>query len=446
LETPIAKPVVHKKKKFWYLQYAASLLLLFAKPSGTKAQVKPPVTVTPPQPIRMGTVAYVPPVEKPSFLIKGTVVDEAGEPIVSASVTIKGYSHGVATDKEGHYQLRVKQKDIIMFSAIGYESQQIVANEKDLSITTVLKTSQRMLEGQIVVVGGLSWNNDDAIDYDVPRHRALLQVKDKTNNGPLPNASLTIVENNRGKQNQVQTNREGAYLMRRVKANETYTVIVTAKGYQTKSLLVNGSDLKSGNNPKTILLEKEPVVQILEEVVVNCVIPPDNNNDQPSANIYMTSGLVSGPMIWKEIPKEPTQKLQPKAQEIPTDVGYSLQGKVGGIVVQSVSPKRKTSFFKKIFSKPGASSNTPAPISIYPNPAKINSPIVIAFETVPKGSYRLQLINAIGSLVQQQQITVPAEGFHFQWALSSQIAAGHYIINVMDAKGKIIHNGKMMVL
>lgn len=450
LDTPIAKPAVLKKKRFWYLQYAASLLLLFAKPSGAKAQVKPPVTVTPPQPIRMGTVAYVQPVENPSYLIKGRVIDEAGEPIASASVTVKGHSHGVVTDKEGNYQFRVKQKDIMMFSAVGYESQQIVVKEKDSFLTTVLKSKPQMLLGEVVVVGGLSWNNDDAIGYDVPRHKSLLQVKDKTNNTPLANASLTIIEDYGSKQKRVQTNREGEYLIRKIKANETYLVSITAKGYQTKNIRINGSELKSGNNAKTILLEKETAIKTLEEVVVNCVTPPNNNNGQPTTY----SGLVPGPTVCKEIPKEPTQQLQPKAQEIRTDVGYHLQGKVGGMVVQRVSSKSKTSFLKKIFSKPGANnkvaitkptSSTPAPISIYPNPAKVNSPIVIAFEKAPKGSYRLHLINNLGSLVQQQSITVPAGGFHFQWDLGNQVTAGSYTVSVTDAEGKVRYSGKIIL-
>ncbi len=455
LETPITKHVVHKKKKFWYLQYAASLLLLFTKPGGAKAQVKPPVTVTPATPIRMGTVAYVQPVEQTNLLLKGTVVDENGAPIANASVVIKGAARGVMADEEGHYQLRIKRNDILVISAVGYESQTIVTNDKKLSIETMLKSNRTILAGEIVVVGGLSWNNEDAIDYDVPRHKALLQVKDKTNNGPLAKASIRIVQTGQSKQQEAQTNSQGEYLLRKIKANESYTIIVTAKGYQTKNLLINGSDLKSGNNPKTILLEKEPVVQTLDEVIVNCVTPPDNDNDndRTSSNINMTSGLVSGPKIWKEIPKEPTQKLQPKAQEILTDVGYSVHGKVGGIVVQSVSPKSKTSFLKKIFSKQGANNkvgttkptNTLTPISIYPNPAKINSPIVIAFEKAPKGSYRLQLINAMGSIVQQQQITVPAAAFHFQWALGSQVAAGSYVVSVTDAEGKPFYNGQIII-
>lgn len=441
LDTPIAKPVVLKKKRFWYWQYAASVLFLFIKPGGTKAQVKPPVTVAPPTTVRMGTVAYVNPVEQTNLLLKGTVVDEKGDPITNASVVIKGTPRGVATDKEGHYELRIKKNDVIVISSIGYDSETIVVNAKNLAITTILKSNRQLLEGAIVVVGGLSWNNDDAIGYDVPRHKSLLQVKDKDNNNPLANASLTIMEDYGSKQKRAQTNREGAYLLRKIKANETYLVNISAKGYQTKNIRINGSELKSGNNAKTILLEKETAIKPLEEVVVNCVTPPDNNNGQPTAY----SGLVPGPRVCEEIPKAPTQQLQPKAQEIPTDLAPLLQGKVGGMIVRSVSPKPKTSFLKKIFSKPGASSNTPAPISIYPNPAKVNSPIVIAFETAPKGSYRLQLFNAMGSLVQQQSITVPTEGFHFQWDLGSQVAAGSYTVSVVDVAGKIRYSGNVIV-
>lgn len=41
--------------------------------------------------------------------IKGTVVDEAGEAIIGASVVIKGSSQGVVTDLDGNFTITVPQ-------------------------------------------------------------------------------------------------------------------------------------------------------------------------------------------------------------------------------------------------------------------------------------------------------------------------------------------------
>jgi CarboxypepD_reg-like domain/Secretion system C-terminal sorting domain len=149
LDTPVMQPVVHKKKRFWYLQYAAAFLLLLTRPGGAKAQTKPPVTTSPPKPIRV-TMGIMLPVVQAKWL-KGTVVNEAKEPVTGASVTIKGSSHGVSTDVNGHYQLRIRQKDIVLLSAIGYESKEVVITEENLSITTVLKSKRTILAGEIVV-------------------------------------------------------------------------------------------------------------------------------------------------------------------------------------------------------------------------------------------------------------------------------------------------------
>lgn len=456
LDTPIAKPVVHTKRRFWYLQYAASLLLLLTKPGGAKAQVKPPVTVTPPHPIRMGTVAYVQPVEQATTILKGRVVDENGEPIANASVTTKGRNHGVATDKDGRYQLRIQQNEVLVISAIGYDTEQITYKKQQDSITTTLKMNRSTLEGEVVVVGNISSNTDDAIGYDVPRYKSLLQVKDNSNNRPLAKASIIITRDDHNKQQQVQTNSKGEYLLRKIKADETYTISISAEGYQTKQLSINGNQLKSGNNAKIIWLEKEPMVKTLGEVVVNCVTPPDNNNDQPSANIYMTSGLMSGPMTCKEVPSNPTQQLQSNQAKASTSNNVALQGKVGGIIVQpAISNRSKPNFFQKIFSKSGANSkaviqkppaNTPAPINIYPNPAKINGPLVIAFETAPKGSYRLQLMDMAGKAVQQTQISVPDAVFNFQWQLDGNVTAGTYVLNITDSKGQTHYNSKIILI
>jgi hypothetical protein len=449
LDTPIAKPVVHKRNRFWYWQYAASFLLLLTKPGGTKAQTKPPVTTAPTKTttITMGMMMPKPVVDE--RLVLGKIQTEDGEPLPYASVMIKGTRNGVAADAEGKYQLKIKGKTILTIASAGYNSKEIIVLENEKSITTVLQKSSRLLEGEIVLVGGISSNYDNDIAYDVPRHKSLLQVKDKASNAPLGKASITLVENGRGKQKQAQTNNEGEYLLRKIKANASYTVTISAKGYQAKNITINGRDLKSGNNLKTVWLEKEAVAQVLEGKVIVCAEPPVQQSHSITDAL---AGKISGPIVTQNTPIELLSPLQPNQCTQPTNLDQILVGKVGGITVRpAVSPKRKAGFFKKIFSKSGASTtqqptNTPALVSIYPNPAKINSPIVIAFEKVPQGSYRLQLLNGAGNLVQQQTITVPAEGFHFQWPLGSQVAAGSYIVHVINAEGKTLFSGKTIVV
>jgi CarboxypepD_reg-like domain len=455
LDTPIAKPLVHKKKRFWYLQYAATFLLLLTKPGGAKAQAKPPVTTAPTKPTRvtMGMVFRQPIVAE--RLVFGKIQTENGDPVPYASIRIKGTPNGVAADAEGKYQLKIKGSAILTISSASYNSKEIIVQEKETAITTILEKSPNLLEGQIILVGGISSNYDNAIGYDVPRHKSLLQVKDKTSGQPIAKALIGFLKNTRGRKEWFQTNDEGEYLLRKIKADEFYTVTIVAIGYQETNIIINGSDLKSGNNPKTVLLEKEAVVQNLEEVVVTGIKPyVKASTSTPGIESLLAGKIGCGivqPSSGQGIPA-----LQPNPFAQSTHVDQMLMGRVGGITVRpAIPPKRKSSFLKKIFLRSEANNkagttkvpaNTKALVSTYPNPAKINTPIVVAFGKVPKGSYRLQLINGMGSLVQQQTITVPVENFNFQWPLDGQVAAGSYIVHITSAHGKIIHSSKLIVL
>ncbi|MDR1381122.1 MAG: carboxypeptidase-like regulatory domain-containing protein, partial [Tannerella sp.] len=57
--------------------------------------------------------------------ITGTVVDQAGEPIIGASVMENGTTNGTATDVDGHFSLTVAENAVLRISFIGYITQEI---------------------------------------------------------------------------------------------------------------------------------------------------------------------------------------------------------------------------------------------------------------------------------------------------------------------------------
>ena len=61
------------------------------------------------------------------MMISGRITDDLGEPMIGVSVLEKGTSNGVITNMEGNYSLKVKQGAVIVYSYIGYVTQELKA-------------------------------------------------------------------------------------------------------------------------------------------------------------------------------------------------------------------------------------------------------------------------------------------------------------------------------
>ena len=62
--------------------------------------------------------------------ITGTVKDDTGETLPSATVQIKGTQQGTVTDIDGKYSLVVPYGSTLVFRFVGYEAQEVVIEEK----------------------------------------------------------------------------------------------------------------------------------------------------------------------------------------------------------------------------------------------------------------------------------------------------------------------------
>lgn len=84
--------------------------------------------------------------------LSGVIVDEKGEPVIGASVAVKGTSLGTITNLDGEYTLaNVPENSEIVISFIGYQTLNLPANDKTLANIT-LKEDSELLE-EVVVVG-----------------------------------------------------------------------------------------------------------------------------------------------------------------------------------------------------------------------------------------------------------------------------------------------------
>lgn len=84
--------------------------------------------------------------------VTGTVTDEAGEPLIRATVLVKNTTTGVFTDEAGQYSLQVAGPEaVLVFRYIGYEPQEVVVGDK-ATIDVTMSAADATTE-EIVVVG-----------------------------------------------------------------------------------------------------------------------------------------------------------------------------------------------------------------------------------------------------------------------------------------------------
>lgn len=84
--------------------------------------------------------------------VTGTVVDEKGEPIIGASIVVKGESHGTITDFDGKFTLAdVPEKGVLTISYIGYKTVDLSTTGQTL-VKVILQEDSKMID-EVVVVG-----------------------------------------------------------------------------------------------------------------------------------------------------------------------------------------------------------------------------------------------------------------------------------------------------
>lgn len=88
---------------------------------------------------------------KDTILISGYVKDESGEPLIGASVSIKGTTSGVVTDFDGAFSIHATPGATLLISYIGYIKQEVKVGNR-IHILVLLKEDSQVLN-ELVVIG-----------------------------------------------------------------------------------------------------------------------------------------------------------------------------------------------------------------------------------------------------------------------------------------------------
>lgn len=92
-------------------------------------------------------------------LIKGTVKDVSGDPIIGASVKVQGSKSGVITDFDGNFSVQADNNATLVISYIGYTTETVkVAGKNNLSIT--LREDAQTLNDIVVIGYGVQKKSD----------------------------------------------------------------------------------------------------------------------------------------------------------------------------------------------------------------------------------------------------------------------------------------------
>ena len=130
--------------------------------------------------------------------IHGTITDDKGEPLPGVTILVKGSNTGVLSDDNGKYELTVSGNVTLIFSFIGFETQEIHTTGKD-RINVVFKSSDIRLDE--VVVTGYSTverkhlaSSITSMDVDAVKTRPIFKMQEAFS-GTLPGVTMLMGNN-----------------------------------------------------------------------------------------------------------------------------------------------------------------------------------------------------------------------------------------------------------
>ena len=91
-------------------------------------------------------------VTQQTIKVKGQVVDQTGEPLIGATVRVKGAQSGSVTDMDGNFQIDAASNATLVVSYVGYKDREIAVRGRAIIDQIQLESDDNVLD-QVVVVG-----------------------------------------------------------------------------------------------------------------------------------------------------------------------------------------------------------------------------------------------------------------------------------------------------
>lgn len=95
----------------------------------------------------------------PANTVTGTVTDEQGEPVIGATVNLKGTNVNVATDIDGNFHISARDGDRIIIHSLGYNDREITV-KGSAPLAIVMQENSTMLDDVVVIGYGTTRKRD----------------------------------------------------------------------------------------------------------------------------------------------------------------------------------------------------------------------------------------------------------------------------------------------
>ncbi len=96
--------------------------------------------------------------------VSGTVTDNSGEPLIGVSVIVTGTQFGTQTNIDGEYTINANEGDVLRFSYVGYQPQEIKVTGASLNVVMVEDT--KTLDEVVVTALGIK-REQKSLSYNV---------------------------------------------------------------------------------------------------------------------------------------------------------------------------------------------------------------------------------------------------------------------------------------
>ncbi|TCN62873.1 SusC/RagA family TonB-linked outer membrane protein [Acetobacteroides hydrogenigenes] len=199
----------------------------------------------------------LPPNSQQSTEVKGKVVDKSGNPIVGATIAVKGTGKGVATLNNGTFTLKIGPNDkVLIVSFVGMKSVEIAAPRNGVPITITMEDDAQMIEDVIITGYGTYKKSAYAGSAASVKTEALKDIP-TTNlsqmlQGVATGVTLTGSSNQPGSAAQIRIRGMGSFNA----SNDPLYVIdgvpVTSGNISTLGTSNGGLDIMSTINPSDI--------------------------------------------------------------------------------------------------------------------------------------------------------------------------------------------------